>query len=57
MQDYTYPSIYLSYLLFFLFLGGGIYFFIRSFRDGYWGARGEDVKYRMLQDEETDHGR
>ena len=25
MQDYSYPSIFLSYLMFFLFLAGGIF--------------------------------
>lgn len=50
--DYVYPSIFLSYLLFFLFLAGGIFFFIRSFRDGYWGKHGEDIKYTVLDDEE-----
>jgi hypothetical protein len=51
MADYTYPSIYFSYFLFFLFLAGGIYFFARSFRDGYWGRHGEDPKYQMLEGE------
>jgi len=50
--DYVYPSIFFSYFLFFLFLAGGIFFFVRSFRDGYWGKRGEDVKYQMMQDED-----
>jgi len=51
MADYTYPSIYFSYFLFFLFLIGGLYFFARSFRDGYWGEDGEEPKYRMLEGE------
>ncbi|MCS7024634.1 MAG: hypothetical protein NZV14_07515 [Bryobacteraceae bacterium] len=57
MADYTYPSIYFAYFLFFLFLAGALYFFLRSFRDGYWGATSEDVKYQMLKDEEAEgHG-
>ncbi len=55
-MDYTYPSVYFSYFLFFLFLGGALYFFVRSFRDGYWGAGSEDVKYQVFEDEETNHG-
>jgi hypothetical protein len=55
MQDYTYPSIFFSYFLFTLFAGGALYFLIRSFKDGYWGANSEEVKYRML-DEEAEHG-
>ena len=55
MQDYTYPSIFLTYLLFAIFLAGALFFFIRSFKDGYWGEKGEEVKYRMLDDEETEN--
>lgn len=58
MQDYVYPSIFLSYLLFFLFTVGALYFCLRTVKAGYWGDHGEDVKFRMLaDDEETDHGR
>ena len=56
-MDYTYPSIFFSYFLFALFLAGGIFFFVRSLKHGYWGKHSEDAKYRMLADEETDHGR
>jgi len=52
MQDYVYPSIFFSYFLFFLFLVGGIFFFVRSLRDGYWGCHSEDAKFRMLNDDE-----
>lgn len=54
-MDYTYPSVFLAYGLFFFFLFGGIYFFIRSFKDGYWGQRSEDVKYQIFDNEETKH--
>ena len=58
MQDYVYPSIFFSYFVFFLVTGGALFFFVRSARHGYWGPGGEDVKYRMLaDDEEVDHGR
>jgi len=53
MHDYVYPSIFLSYLLFFLFLAGGIFFFVRSLRDGYWGSHSEDAKFRMLADDDV----
>ncbi len=54
MQDYVYPSIFLAYLMFFLFLAGAIFFLIRSLRHGYWGEHSEDPKYRMLAgDDET----
>ncbi len=57
LQDYVYPSIFFSYSLFFIFLVGAVFFFVRSFQDGYWGARSEEVKYQMLCDEEESHGR
>jgi hypothetical protein len=53
IQDYTYPSIYFAYLFFGLMFGLAVYFFLRSRRDGYWGDQGEDVKYRMLDDDDS----
>lgn len=50
--DYTYPSVFFSYLFFFLSLAVAVYFFFRSMRDGYWGEQGEDVKYRLFDDDE-----
>ena len=57
MGDYSYPGIFFSYLLFAIFLAGGLYFFTRSIRDGYWGDRSEDAKFRMLHDDEVTDGR
>lgn len=54
MQDYVYPSIFFSYFLFTLLLGGAVYFFLRSLKDGYWGRDGEEVKYRMMRDDAED---
>ncbi len=53
MHDYVYPSIFFSYFLFFLFLVGAIFFFVRSFRDGYWGSESEDAKFRMLGEDDN----
>jgi len=52
MQDYSYPSIFFSYFMFVLFASGALFFFLRTIKDGYWGSDSEEVKYRMLQDEE-----
>jgi hypothetical protein len=52
MGDYVYPSIYFSYFLFALLAGGALYFFIRSLKHGYLGKNSEDVKYRMLEDDD-----
>jgi hypothetical protein len=51
-MDYTYPSIFFSYLLFFILFGGSAYFMFRSRKDGYWGRSSEEPKYRMLQDDD-----
>ena len=51
MHDYVYPSIFLAYFMFFLFVIGALFFLVRSRHDGYWGKDSEDPKYRMLQDE------
>ena len=56
MNDYVYPSIFFSYFLFLLFLAGGVYFCARSYRD-YFGSHSEDMKYRMMGDDEAGHGR
>ncbi len=53
-MDYTYPSVYFAYFFFLIVALGALYFFLRTRRDGYWGENSEDVKYRMLNDEE--HG-
>ncbi|MDX2033801.1 MAG: hypothetical protein SF339_24205 [Blastocatellia bacterium] len=53
MRDYVYPSVYFAYFYFLLLLVGAIYFFLRSFKDGYWGNDGEEAKYRMLRDEDA----
>lgn len=57
MHDYVYPSIFLAYLMFFLFLAGAIFFLVRSRHDGYWGESSEEPKYRMLHDDNEDAGR
>ena len=53
-MDYTYPGIFLSYLMFFILFGGSAYFMFRSRKDGYWGKSSEEPKYRMLHDEDED---
>ena len=55
MNDYVYPSIFFSYFLFALLLAVSVFFFVRSIKDGYWGSEGEEIKYKMLHDEENDH--
>ena len=56
MHDYVYPSVFLAYLMFFLFLAGAIFFLVGSRKDGYWGQGSEDPKYRMLHDSAFDQG-
>jgi len=51
MQDYSYPSVYLAYFLFFILLVLAVFFCVRSARHGYWGKNSEEAKYRMMDDE------
>ena len=51
MSDYTSPSVYFSYLFFFICLGLAVYFFARSVKDGYWKRVGEEIKYRMFDED------
>ena len=51
MNDYTWPGVYFSYLFFFLSLALAVFFFARSWKDGYWGRASEEVKYRMFEDD------
>jgi hypothetical protein len=50
-MDYTYPSIFFSYFFFALCVAGAAFFFVRSFRDGYWSKDGEEIKYVMFEEE------
>ncbi len=54
MNDYSYPSVFFANLLFLLLAGGAVFFFVRSFKDGYWGRDSEEPKYRMLDDDDVD---
>jgi hypothetical protein len=53
VSDYTYPSIFFANFLFLLFLVGAVFFFVRSFRQGYWGPNSEEPKFRMLEDDDS----
>ena len=48
MNDYTWPSVYFAYFFFTISLGVAVYFFVRSWKDGYWGKGAEDVKYTIF---------
>jgi len=50
MTDYTWPSVYFAYLFFAICLFAAIYFFLRSWQDGYWGKDAEEVKYIVFED-------
>ncbi len=52
MRDYSYPSVFLAYFMFFIFLVGAIFFLFKSLPSGYWGEHAEDPKYRMLADDD-----
>ena len=50
-MDYTWPSVYFAYLFFFIMFGLAVFFCVKTAKDGYWGKDGEDVKYRMFEDD------
>ena len=54
MTDYTYPSVYLAYLMFAILAAAAVYFCVRSLQDGYFGSNSEEPKYRMLRDDGID---
>ncbi|HTS60700.1 MAG TPA: hypothetical protein VMH28_01680 [Candidatus Acidoferrales bacterium] len=56
MTDYTYPSVYFAYFFFAISAGVCLFFLVRSWKDGYWGDKGEEVKYQVF-DEEVGEGR
>jgi hypothetical protein len=54
MQDYTYPSVFFAYGFFAIMLLLAVYYFFRSWKDGYWGKEGEEIKYQIFDDQTTD---
>ena len=56
MTDYTWPSIYFAYLFFALSAALAVFFFVRSWKDGYWGKESEAIKMQVF-DEGGNHGR
>ncbi|MGD0868019.1 MAG: hypothetical protein ABSB88_00595 [Bryobacteraceae bacterium] len=51
MSDYTWPSIFFAYGFFGICLAVAIFFFVRSMKDGYWGKSGEEIKYRVFDED------
>ena len=57
MTDHTWPSVYFAYLFFALMVALAFFFFVRSWKDGYWGKDAEEVKYQIFHDGEQDERR
>ena len=49
MSDYTWPSIYFAYLFFALSALLALYFFVRSWKDGYWDKESEAIKFQVFE--------
>jgi len=49
MRDYTWPSIYFAYLFFALSALLALYFFVRSWKDGYWDKESEAIKFQVFE--------
>ena len=55
MRDYTWPSVYFAYLFFTLSLALALFFFVRSWKDGYWSKESEDIKFQVFE-KRLNHG-
>ena len=53
MSEYTWPSVYFAYFFFTISLGLAAYFFVRSWKDGYWGKDAEEVKYTIFDENDS----
>ena len=51
MSDYTWPSIFFSYGFFGICVAVAVFFCVRSIKDGYWGKSGEEIKYRVFEED------
>ena len=55
-MDYTWPSVYLRVPVLRAFRWRWrVFFFVRSWKDGYWGKEGEEIKYQVFE-EKVNHG-
>lgn len=52
-MENTNLSVYFNYFFIFAVALGAVYFCARSARDGYWGEDSEEMKYRMLNDDDS----
>ena len=52
MSDYTWPSVYFAYLFFAICFAVAVFFFIRSWKDGYWNKQAEEIKYHVFDQED-----
>lgn len=50
-SDFSWPSVYFSYLFFATLFGLAAYFCRRTWRDGYWDQHSEEAKFRMLDED------
>ncbi len=53
MNDYTGRASTSPTSFFTICLGVAIFFCVRSWKDGYWGKEGEEIKYRMFDEEHS----
>ncbi|MCX6624703.1 MAG: hypothetical protein NTY38_27305 [Acidobacteria bacterium] len=51
-MDYMYPSVFLAYFLFLILTLLTLFFFVRSYKQGYWGENSEEPKHRMMRDDD-----
>ena len=49
-MENTTAEYVLAFVIFAVTFAGTLVLFLRSWRDGYWGKRGEDIKYQVFAD-------
>ena len=56
MHDTTYPSVLFSYFTIFFLMMGAVMICLLTIKQGYWGKKSEEPKYRMLEDDYSTDG-
>ena len=50
-MNFIFAVSFIGNVILVLIVAGTGFFLIRSFKDGYWGKHGEDVKYQVFHED------
>lgn len=51
LEHLAYGAALIGNVIYVAIIAGTGFFLFRSSKDGYWGKRGEDIKYQIFEDE------